>query len=313
MTYGQYLSPSFIVGALRWGTHVPSDDVLSLLDAAVDLGATTIDTANNYAFWVDGSLGNHSENAIGQWIATRGAAQRDRIAIATKVGARPVRPGAGFDEIEGLRGSAIRRQLIGSLERLRTDYVDVLYAHIDDADVALEETVHALQGLVQEGLVRRIAGSNLTADRLRSALDAAGDGPRYAMVQNRFTYLKPRDGSVGFPQALLDDGVLETAASRDVLPVGYSPLLSGAYGDPARRLPPSYRTERADTAIALLDKTSGELGMSPQELVLAWMVGRRQRVTPAVGVSSIPQLEAAIRATATQLPFAITDALDSAR
>lgn len=127
--------------------------------------------------------------------------------LTTKIGARRTTPDAGFDKICGLGRPAVLDQVADSLRRLRTSHVDLLYAHIDDQNVPLAETVGALQEVVERGWARAIAASNLTAARLVAALNAAAEAPRYEALQNRFTLLSPDPTADLGPQVLLDDEV----------------------------------------------------------------------------------------------------------
>lgn len=115
---------------MYFGTTVDERHAFALLDHYVGNGGRLVDTANNYAFWAEGGTGNESEQVLGRWMAARG--NRDDVVLATKLGARP-RPGShSLDDVEGLSAAAIRDQVQGSLRRLGTDQLDVLYAHIDD-------------------------------------------------------------------------------------------------------------------------------------------------------------------------------------
>ena len=178
--------PPLAVGTANFGTQVEAQAAYRILDASFDAGATFVDTANNYAFWADGGTGDEAESVLGGWLAARPGV-RDRVTLATKVGARPRPGGHGFGETLGLSATAIRAQVEDSLRRLRTDRVELLYAHIDDTGTPLAETVGALQEEVRRGTARAIGCSNITAPRLFTALQVAGSGPRYVAVQQRFT------------------------------------------------------------------------------------------------------------------------------
>lgn len=286
---GEIDVPALAVGTMYFGTSVPQPDALSCLDTAFDVGARFWDTANNYAFWA-GGVGDESENTIGRWLARHGPAARDDVILATKVGARPRRHGAGLDDALGLSPAAVRDQVTASLSRLGTDHVDVLYAHVDDRAVPFDETLEAFEDLVSDGLVRAIAASNLTADRLREAL-AEGSGRGYQALQQRFTYLRPApDADLG-PHVLLDDEVSSLCETHGLTRLGYSPLLSGAYTRPDRPMPHGYRLP-PDT-MSLLDEVGAESGLDAGQTVLAWMVGRREPVIPVVGVSRPDHVRAA--------------------
>lgn len=299
------------LGTMHFGTQVPTAQALLCLDAAAEVGATFWDTANNYAFWAGGA-GDESESLIGSWFAAHGSAARDRITLATKAGAKP-RPGySDLDHVEGLSASALRTQVTDSLRRLRTDRIDLLYTHIDDTTVPLEETTGALADLVEEGIVREVAASNLTAPRLREAVTAA-DRVRYRALQQRFTFLDADPAVDTFPQVILDEATETVAEAAEIVLVAYSPLLSGAYTRSDRPLPPEYRTARTEDALAVLREVTGEVDLDAGQVVLAWMRQRRRQVTPIVGVSCPEQITAAWTAVHHDLPADAVAALEAAR
>ena len=301
------------VGTMYFGTTVPPDTAHQVLNTAVEAGARFVDTANNYAFWVEGGTGSDSENCLGQWLKTKPARVRDELTIATKVGARPAVTTAGkVTEFFGLSPQAIRAQVTGSLTRLGVERIDVLYAHIDDTTTPLEDTLGAMEELVAEGLVGAIAGSNLTADRLPGTLDAAGRA-RYAGLQQRFTYLRPNPGADLSPHVLLDEDVEQFCREHGMTMLGYSPLLSGAYTRPDRPIPGGYRGQTAARALAALTDVADAHGLDAGQVVLAWMAQREAPVYPVVGVSTPEQLEAAVEAVTTTLPAQTINALETTR
>lgn len=301
--------PPLALGTMYFGTQVQPERATACLDAAFDAGARFWDTANNYAFWA-GGVGDESESSIGGWFTARGSSVRDQVVLATKVGARPRVPGAGLDDAMGLSANAIRRQVEGCLQRLKTDRIDVLYAHIDDPRVPFEETLGAFTALVDRGLVREVAASNLTTTRLREAM--AVEAPaRYRALQQRFTYLVPDPTADLSPHVLLDDQVAELCDQHGLTRLGYSPLLSGAYTRPDRPMPDGYGA--SCTALSSLTAVAGNHGLDAGQTVLAWMVGRTQPVVPVVGVSHPGQARAAWQAVTTQLSANELDLLDDAR
>ena len=112
---------------------------------------------------------------------------RDRIVLATKVGQAM--------GLEGLGADVIRTAAEASLRRLGTDRIDLYYAHIDDGETPLEETLAAFDGLVREGKVRYVAASNITAPRLAQALEISDrDGhARYVAVQEHYNLVHQQE------------------------------------------------------------------------------------------------------------------------
>ncbi|MGC5629286.1 aldo/keto reductase [Georgenia sp. Z1344] len=299
------------LGTMYFGTHVPARIAHDVLDRARDLGATSWDTANIYAHWA-GRDGGESERTLGAWFAERGSVARDDVTLATKIGNLPVPGGPGPGGTTGLGAGAVRRQVTDSLRRLRTDRVEVLYAHIDDHHTPLDETLGALSALVDEGLVRQVAASNFSAVRLRDAL-AVPTAHRYTALQQRFTYLRPAEGADLSPHVLLDDTVAHLSVRSGLTLLGYSPLLSGAYTRSERPIPEQYHTAALGPALLKLSEVASGAGLDAGQTVLAWMSQRVRPVLPVVGVSSVEQLEAAWQGVTTELGADALTALDDAR
>uniref|UniRef100_A0A942SYS7 Aldo/keto reductase n=1 Tax=Neobacillus citreus TaxID=2833578 RepID=A0A942SYS7_9BACI len=126
-----------------------------VLDAYSGAGGDFIDTADVYSAWAPGNEGGESERVIGSWLAASG--KRDDVVIATKVSQHP--------RFSGLSANTVAAAARASLERLGTDRIDLYYAHFDDEQTPLEETVRAFDQLVREGLVRYTAISNYSGAR----------------------------------------------------------------------------------------------------------------------------------------------------
>jgi aryl-alcohol dehydrogenase-like predicted oxidoreductase len=163
------------LGGNVFGWTADERQAFAVLDAYADAGGNLVDTADSYTRWVEGSSGGESETIIGRWMAARG--NRDRIVVATKVGKLPAR--------RGLAAATIRAAADESLQRLATDRIDLYYAHEDDPDTPIDETLGAFGELIAAGKVRYIGASNFTAHRLAEALAAADAGglPRYVALQ----------------------------------------------------------------------------------------------------------------------------------
>lgn len=130
-----------------------------VLDAFVDAGGRSIDTADVYSAWAPGNSGGESESILGRWLA--GRVDRDDPVVATKVSALETRP--------GLSAANIASAVEDSLRRHAADRIDLLYAHRDDESVPQEEYLGAFDALVRAGKVRELGASNFTPERLRSA------------------------------------------------------------------------------------------------------------------------------------------------
>ncbi len=113
--------------------------------------------------WVPGNSGGESETIIGNWTSSR--RNRADIVIGTKVSQHPA--------FRGLAAANVRGAADASLQRLRTDYIDVYYAHFDDPGVPLEETIEAFDALRTAGKIREVGVSNYSPERLQEWIDIA--------------------------------------------------------------------------------------------------------------------------------------------
>ena len=153
---GLEISP-LCLGGNVFGWSADEETSFAVLDAYVEAGGNAIDTANIYSGWVPGNEGGESETIVGRWLAGRG--DRDELVIATKVGM------AGGVHPKGLARDHVLRGAEGSLRRLGVDRIDLYYAHEDDPDTPLAETLAAFGELIDQGLVRRDRRLQLLAPR----------------------------------------------------------------------------------------------------------------------------------------------------
>jgi aryl-alcohol dehydrogenase-like predicted oxidoreductase len=286
------------LGTMYFGTTVDEATSFAILDRFAEAGGTFIDTANCYQFWTGHGTGEESESLLGRWLRHRG--DRDRFVIATKVGSRPEPTGAPWpDSAEGLSAEVIRAQAQASLRRLGTDRIDVYYAHIDDQGTPQEEALEAFSDLVTAGAVRVPGCSNHTTDRLVSARQAAKahGWPAYQCVQQRHTYLTPAPDADFGVQVVADHELFEYGRGEaDLTLLAYSPLLSGSYVRADRPVPPEYQHSRTADRLGALNEVADSLSATPNQIVLAWLLGSDPPALPVLGVSSTAQLDECLRA-----------------
>ncbi|MGR3868259.1 aldo/keto reductase [Streptomyces graminifolii] len=307
------------LGAMLFGSRTDEETSFAVLDRYVEAGGNFIDTSDNYAFWEDGGQGGQSEKLLGRWRRSRGIG--DEIVIATKLGARPLAPGTGFvDNPEGLSAKVIRESAERSRERLGVDKLDVLYAHIEDQGVPLQETVEGFAELVAEGTVGILGVSNHATWRVERAraLAAAAGLPGYELLQYQHSYLRPR---TDLPSGLFPDGSIGTVgpdlfsylrAEPGLTLVAYSPLLAGAYTREDKPLPADYDHPGTPPRLAALRQVAKETGASVNQVVLAWQLGGPLPIVPLAGASSVAQLEENLAAVDLELTAEQRQLLDSA-
>jgi aryl-alcohol dehydrogenase-like predicted oxidoreductase len=301
------------LGALPFGTTVDQETSFAILDRFTEAGGTFIDTANNYSFWIDGATGDESETMLGRWFAARG--NRDDVVLASKVGGRPRQPGLGLEATEGLSDKAIRTAIDASLSRLGTDRIDLYYAHVEDRSVPVEETAGAFAQVVADGKAGVLGCSNHPTWRIERARQVARahSWPAYTCVQQRYSYLRPRPGA-RLPEGghvHATDELLDYVRSEpDLSLMAYTSLLFGAYTRP-ERLPEHYEHPGTTARRAVLAEVARELGVTPIQVVLAWLIGGDPAITPIVGVSSVAQLDECLGAADLELPAELRHRLDA--
>lgn len=307
------------LGAMNFGSRTDPETSVAILDRFVAAGGTFIDTSNNYNQFV--GAGGESEKLLGGWMRSRG--NRDQLVVATKCGARMTRPGSPTENWEGLGADAIDCAVKGSLSRLGTDRIDLYYAHVDDRSTPLAETVGALGRLVTDGVVDLVGCSNISSWRLERARRLAADQgvAGYSAVQQHFTYLWPSPLAQGVERSgntLVQHAGTEhidyLTEHRDVTLVAYSPLLGGSYGHPDRPFPADrgYAHPTAYMRFEVLRQVARELGATPNQVVLAWMLRHDPVVIPLFGASSLGQLDEALDAVDITLDDEQLDRLDNA-
>ncbi|WIM94331.1 aldo/keto reductase [Actinoplanes oblitus] len=301
-----------VLGAMMFGTTVDEQTSFALLDRFVERGGEWIDTADCYSFWAsDTGLGGASERVLGRWLAARPGV-RDRVRIATKLGAEPLQPGSWPDGRQGLSPDAVRTAFAGSLRRLGVDRVDLLWLHQEDRSTPIEDTVGALAGLAAD----RFGVSNHPAwrvERGRAHARAIGARPFDAMQLNA-TYLRARPGTlppgVVHRFGVLSDEQADYAAEHGMDLWAYTPLLSGAYDNPAKPIPEVYDHPGNTARLKVLDEVATELGASRGQVVLAWLLSHDIR--PMLGGSKVHQLDSAFDGVALELTPEQVERLDAA-
>ena len=209
------------LGGNNFGRRLDLEGTRAVVEAALAEGITFLDTADIYG-------GGKSEQFLGEILEGR----RDEVVLATKFGMG-----------DGGRGTReyLRRSLSGSLERLRTDRVDLFYYHRPDGETPIGETIEAMHELVEEGTVGAIGVSNFSVEQLDEAVEA---GP-VAALQNRYSLLE-RDAEAD---------VLPRCAELGVSFIPYFPLASGLLTGKYRRGEPAPAGTRLEGSDALTDET----------------------------------------------------------
>jgi aryl-alcohol dehydrogenase-like predicted oxidoreductase len=281
----------FDVAPLALGGNVfgwTADEATSfrVLDAFVDAGGNLIDTADSYSRWAPGHVGGESETMIGRWIARRG--RHDDVVIATKVG-------SDMGQGKCLRRDYILRAAEQSLSRLHVDAIDLYQSHWDDETTPFDETLDAYARLIEQGKVRTIGASNLTAARLSQALEvSAREGlPRYQTLQPLYN-LYSRDEFEG-PLCDLclreDVGVITYfSLAAGFLTGKYRSATDASKSARGEGIVKKYLNPRGMTILDALDNVASRVHAKPAQVALAWLMARPGVTAAIASATSVDQL-----------------------
>jgi aryl-alcohol dehydrogenase-like predicted oxidoreductase len=271
------------LGGNVFGWTADRDTSFAVLDDFVEAGGNFIDTSDSYMWRIPGNSGGESETIIGEWTAARG--NRDRVVIATKVSSLPARP--------GLSAANIAAAVEDSLRRLRTDRIDLYYAHRDDPDVAQEETLDAFDALVRAGKVRALGASNFSAARLRSALEiSARDGlASYVALQPHYNLLERAEFETELAPVLAAEGLSclpYYGLAKGFLTGKYRPgtEIDSVRADGAR----AYLDDRGLRTLAVLDEIAAGHRVPAAAVALAWLADQQTVAAPIASARTREQL-----------------------
>ncbi|WNL42532.1 aldo/keto reductase [Halomonas sp. PAMB 3264] len=277
-----------------------------LLDRFVERGFNAVDTADVYSSWAPGHEGGESETVLGKWLKQTG--KRDDIVLMSKVGLWEARKGLGAANIEAAVND--------SLTRLNTDYLDVYFAHTDDQDTPLEETLTAFSKLIEAGKVRTIGASNYSAGRLRQALDVskAQGLPRYELIQPLYNLVE-RDKYEGELATLVREqeiGVVSYFSLASGFLTGKYKTLEDTKGSDREQFLGHYFDARGKRVLSELLSVADELGVKPAQVALAWLLARNGVTAPIASATKLEQLDDTLDAVELVLPVEAIERLTKA-
>ncbi|CAB3785219.1 aldo/keto reductase [Pararobbsia alpina] len=282
------------LGTMTFGLQTQEDVSHAILDKASDAGVNFIDTADVYPLGGDESAAGRTEEIVGRWLKGR----RDRFILATKACGK-VGP-SEWDQ------GASRKHLLdaidASLRRLGTDYVDLYQLHSDDPHTPLDETLRALDTIVQSGKARYIGVSNFLAYRLARALGRADvlGLARFVCVQPRYNLL--------FRQ--IERELLPLVSEEQLAVIPYNPLAGGlltgkhrhdaapsegrfttaTVGNAGAMYQQRYWHEREFATIDKLRELAQSSGESLTKLSVAWVLANPVVTSAIIGASRPDQL-----------------------
>jgi aryl-alcohol dehydrogenase-like predicted oxidoreductase len=283
------------LGGNVFGWTADESASFAVLDAYTGAGGDFVDTADVYSAWGDGNSGGESETVLGSWFRTSG--KRDDVVLATKVSQHP--------EFRGLSADTVAEAARASLQRLGTDRIDLYYAHVDDQDTPLEETVRAFDQLVRDGLVRYTAISNYSRERAAEWIRIAEehDLARPVAIQPHYNLVTREP---------YESDIAPLAAEHGLGVVPYFALAAGF-------LTGKYRTEQdfagkdregqvsgyfSDAGLAVVDALAtiaGDHQVEIASVALAWLQAQPDVVAPIASARNTEQLPALLASAELEL------------
>lgn len=282
-------------GGNVFGWTLDRDASFAILDAFYEAGGRMIDTAEGYSSWVPGNKGGESEAIIGEWMESRGVRKDMLIGTKTGMGGPPY----------ALQPEKVAAALEGSLERLRTDYVDLYYAHRDDLTTPLDEVVAGFDALVKAGKARELGASNYTAKRLTEVTDLAEQ-----TGATGFTVLQPQYNLVWRHE--YEGALQDLCVARGIAALPYyglaSGFLSGKFrkpedwaGSPRAHALGEFAANGGWAVLEALDAVAAETGATVAQVAITWLGAQPGVAAPLVSATKPEQLADLIAAAKLEL------------
>jgi NDP-hexose C3-ketoreductase / dTDP-4-oxo-2-deoxy-alpha-D-pentos-2-ene 2,3-reductase len=291
------------VGSLGFGPETSHADAHAILDRAHEVGINFLDTSDVYG-WQHGK--DWSEEVIGRWFA-KGGSRREKTVIGTKV----YQPLSDWPNDSRLSALHIRQACDASLKRLQTDHIDLYQMHHIDRNTPWDEIWEAIDVLRTQGKIIYVGSSNFAGWHIAQAQEAAKARHVLGLVSEQSKYnLVKRDIEREVIPAALDYGL-------GVMP--WSPLARGMLGGilaaEQRGGLAGHRVVDQDLEchrpqIELYEALCREIGSSPAQVALAWLLTRPGVVSPVIGPVSLEQLDDAVSALDLQLEDSVLARLD---
>lgn len=290
------------LGTMNFGPETSEPDSFAIMDKALEAGINFFDTANVYGRKLGEGV---TENIIGRWFE-QGGGRREKVVLATKV----YNTMGHWPNESRLSALHIRRACEDSLRRLKTDYIDLYQMHHIDRDAPWEETWQAMEQLVREGKIVYVGSSNFAGWHIAQANEAARARHFMGLVSEQSLYnLRDR---------MIELEVIPASLHYGLGIIPWSPLAGGLLGGVLQKIEAGRRaSEGVQKAIEKcrpqLEQYEGfcqEIGESPADVALAWLLRQPGVTGPIIGPRTLDQLDGNLHALDVQLDEAQLKRLD---
>jgi len=291
---GLKVSP-FCLGTMNFGPETSEPDSYAIMDRALELGLNFFDTANVYGWKIGEGV---TEQIVGRWLA-QGGGRRDKVVLATKVYGEMGK----WPNQSRLSALHIRKACEDSLQRLRTDHIDLYQMHHVHRETPWEEIWQAMQTLVEQGKVIYVGSSNFAGWHIAQANEIARSRHFLGLVSEQCKY--------NLTQRMVEMELLPACERYGLGVIPWSPLAGGLLGgsgrrggaERARRDGEWASKDREKHAVALerYQAFCRELGKEPADVALAWLLARPVVTAPIIGPRTLEQLDTALGALEVRL------------
>ncbi len=288
------------LGTMNFGPQTSEPDAHAIMDAALDNGINFFDTANTYGRPVKSGL---TEEIIGRWFA-KGGDRRERVVLATKV----YSPESDWPNHGKLSALNIRNACDASLKRLQTDHIDLYQMHHVDRDTPWEEIWQAMDVLIRQGKIIYTGSSNFAAWNIVEANETASSRGIMGLISEQSLYnLMERTVELEVVPACLSYGL-------GIIP--WSPLNRGMLGGVLTKHTEGRRAHLTDQVEQNRDKLQAyedlcrEIGESPANVALAWLLEQPAVTGPIIGPRTMEQFTDSLRALDIELSDEVLERLD---
>jgi aryl-alcohol dehydrogenase-like predicted oxidoreductase len=272
------------------------------MDRALDLGINFFDTANVYGWKLGEGV---TEKIIGRWLA-KGGGRREKVVIATKV----YNPMGNWPNEARLSILHIKRACEDSLRRMQTDYIDLYQMHHIDRDCPWEEVWQAMEQLYREGKILYVGSSNFGGWHIAQAQEIA--------KQRHFMGLVSEQSLYNLTARMIELEVIPACQAYGIGIIPWSPLAGGLLGGVLQgvaegRRASDYiqkRVEQMRDKLEAWEDLCRELGESPANVALAWLLHQPAVTAPIIGPRTIQQLDETMRCLEIKLSEEVLKRLD---
>jgi aryl-alcohol dehydrogenase-like predicted oxidoreductase len=290
------------LGTMNFGPQTTEEDSYAIMDRALELGINFFDTANVYGWKFGEGL---TEQIIGRWLA-QGGGRREKVVLATKVYNRM----GEWPNERGLSAYHIRKACEDSLRRLQTDHIDLYQMHHVERGTPWEEIWQAMEQLVREGKVLYVGSSNFAGWHIAKAQAKAEKRNFMGLVSEQSLY--------NLNARMIELEVIPTCEDFGLGLIPWSPLAGGLLGGVLQKVAEGRRAsermqesiEKHRPQIEAYESFCKDMGESPADVALAWLLHNPVVTAPIIGPRTLEQLNGSTRAVEIKLSDDVLTKLD---